>query len=48
MKELLLIIIAVLICLWFNTIEQKLDKLIELNTPEFVNVIPDVVITEKH
>ena len=47
MKELLLIIIAVLICLWFNTIEQKLDKLIEISTPEYVNVIPDEVITDR-
>ena len=29
-------------------INFKLDKLIELNTPEYINVIPDKMIIEKH
>lgn len=26
---------------------EKLDKLIELNTPEFINVVPEKVLIEK-
>lgn len=29
-----------------NDVGKKLNKLIELNTPEFINVIPDKIIKE--
>lgn len=40
MLNVALILIAV------SDINQKLNKLIELNTPEYINVIPDSVIKE--
>ena len=44
MKELILIIGIVMLFLLMmaiNDLSKKLDKLIELNTPEYINVIPD-------
>lgn len=35
------------ICFSIFATNNKLDKLIKLNTPEYVNVVPEIVITEK-
>lgn len=51
MKEgILVIIMAIFVVITYSQkqVIKRLDKLIELNTPEYINVIPDVVITEKH
>ena len=46
-KILLLTILIVLIANTQTVILKKLDKLIELNTPECINVVPEKVLIEK-
>ncbi len=41
-------IILVQITLATKQISEKLDKLIEINTPEYVNVIPQEMIDDKN
>ena len=43
-----LIILLIVISWQLTDIASKLNKLIEISTPEYINVIPDEVITEKH
>lgn len=46
-KILLLTILIVLIANTQTVILKKLDKLIELNTPECINIVPEKVLIEK-
>ena len=46
-KILLLTILIVLVANTQTVILKKLDKLIELNTPECINVVPEKVLIEK-
>lgn len=46
MKTAILIIILGVILISVSSINKRLDKLIEISTPEYINVIPDSVIKE--
>ena len=46
MKETILIIILAVMIFSVNSVNKKIDKLIEVNTPEYLNVLPKDVIKE--
>ena len=46
MKEVILLIILTILWQGINSISRKLDTIIELNTPEQINVIPEQIIIE--
>lgn len=50
MFQIQIMLLAIIICNVGVSVAicKRLDKLIELNTPEFINVIPDKMIIEKH
>lgn len=46
MRETILIIILITLLWSVNSINKRIDRLIEVSTPEFVNVLPDEIIKE--
>ena len=46
-KELIVLCLVVILTIGIFKVSKKLDRLIELNTPEFVSVIPDNVLLEE-
>jgi len=46
MKEAILIALLLTMIFWFNSIDKRLEKLIELNTPQSIKAIPPEHILE--
>lgn len=46
MKETILLIILTVLLIGINGTNKRIDRLIEISTPEYVNVLPKDVIKE--
>ena len=44
MKETILIVILITMLFSINSVNKRIDRLIEVSTPEYINVVPDKVI----